>query len=434
MGGGQKDRKLGLIEVVSLAVGTMIGASIFSIFGVGAKMAGNNLPFVFILSGAYALIVAYTYARLGGKIVSNAGPIAFILKGIGDNIVTGTLSLLIWFTYVVSVAMFASGFAGYFLPMLHLPSTGFSTGLTEILLVLFFTSLNFFGSKAVGRAEFILVLVKITILLLFIAGGIASMKASRLVPDLQPDHLQNTLFVSVIFFLSYMGFGLIVNASENIKKPEKNIPRAIFLSIAIVMFIYVGVAVAAVGNLSVENLISVRENALAVASRSFLGNFGFFLVSIGAVISIASAMNATIFGGANISYSLAKDGELPRFFERKLWFKSREGLYITSGLSILIVLLFRIDEIAAMTSSAFTVVYMVVVYSHYRLADQYGGNKYLIFFNLVILTGIFLVLLYYQFRYQTSAFIGTLSAFLLAFVIELIFRKIRSRDFGIARE
>jgi amino acid transporter len=78
---------------------------------------------------------------------------------------------LIWLTYVVSVALFAKGFAGYFLPLLNLPANAFSTALTEILLILFFTALNFFGSKAVGKAEFYLVLIKLVILLLFIAGG-----------------------------------------------------------------------------------------------------------------------------------------------------------------------------------------------------------------------------------------------------------------------
>jgi amino acid transporter len=425
----KRNKKLGLAEVVSLAVGTMIGASIFSIFGVGAKIAGKNLPEVFILSGVYALIVAYTYAKLGGKIISNAGPIAFVLKGIGDNILTGALSLLIWLTYVVSVSLFAKGFAGYFIPLLRLPDTAFSMGLTEVVLIGFFTALNFFGSKAVGKAEFYLVLTKLAILLLFIVGGIVTLRVKNLTPDFQPEGLQSTFYASVIFFLSYMGFGLIVNASENIKDPEKNIPRAIYISIAIVMIVYVGVAVVAVGNLPVPRLIRMNENALAEAAKPFLGNFGFMLISIGALISISSALNATIFGGANISYSLAKDGELPEFFERKLWFKSREGLYITAGLSILVVLLLHIDEIAALTSSIFVIIYIVVIWSHFKLADRYGGNKYLILLNLVVLCGIFLTLLYYQFKNQRPAFYSTLMALAVALLVEFIFRKVRQRNF-----
>jgi amino acid transporter len=69
--------------------------------------------------------------------------------------------------------------------------------------------------------------------------------------------------------------------------------------------------------LPLPDIIKAQENALAIAAKPFLGNFGFILVTFGALFSISSALNATIFGGANIAYSLAKDGELPKFFERK---------------------------------------------------------------------------------------------------------------------
>ncbi|NIA29661.1 MAG: amino acid permease, partial [Actinobacteria bacterium] len=87
---------IGLIEAISIAVGTMIGASIFSIFGVGAQIAKQDLPEAFVLSALYAFIVAYSYTKLGSKIVSNAGPIAFILKAFGDTVFTGSLSILMW--------------------------------------------------------------------------------------------------------------------------------------------------------------------------------------------------------------------------------------------------------------------------------------------------------------------------------------------------
>jgi amino acid transporter len=89
---------------------------------------------------------------------------------------------------------------------------------------------------------------------------------------------------------------------------------------------------AAVGNLSLKQLIAAQDNALAVAAQPFLGNFGFLLISIGALFSISSALNATLYGGANTAYSFAKEGELPEFFERKEWFGTKEGLYITTGL------------------------------------------------------------------------------------------------------
>ena len=424
-----ENKKIGLWEAVAMAVGTMIGASIFSVFGVGAKIAGKNLPEAFILSGVFALIVAYSYAKLGSKIISNGGPIAFILKGIGDSVVTGALAILMWLSFVVSISMFAKGFAGYFLPLVHIGASTFATGLTEIILISFFTVLSTFGSKAVGKSEFYIVLVKLTILGVFIAVGFMAISPSRIIPSASASGLEGTLSAAVVFFLSYMGFGLITNASEHMENPSRNVPRAIYLSIGIVMFIYVAVSVVAVGNLSISDLIKAQENALAVAAEPFLGSFGFILISIGALFSISSALNATLYGGANVAYSFAKDGELPEFFERKIWFKSTEGLYITAVLGFLFAITFNIGAIATITSSIFTIIYLFVLISHFRLSDEYGGNKAFILVNIVVLFAVLAALLRYQWETQRAAFYGTFITLTGALVLEYVYRSLRKRKF-----
>jgi amino acid transporter len=422
-----KNKKLSLIEVTSMAVGTMIGASIFSIFGLGAKIAGSNLPEAFILSGIYALVVAYSYAILGKKIISNAGPIAFILKGLGDSIITGLLSILMWLTYVVSVSLFVKGFAGYLLPFIHIESTVFNAGVVEVIVIAFFTALNFLGSKAVGKAEFYIVLIKLSILLVFILGGFMTIRWGMTRPDFEASHTGGLLNASIIFFLSYMGFGLITNASENINNPKRNVPLAIFISIFIVMIFYISISIVTIGNLPILDIIKAQENALAIAAKPFLGNFGFILITIGALFSISSALNATIFGGANIAYSLAKDGELPEVFERKIWFKSTEGLYITAGLGLLFALLFDLGAIASITSTVFTVIYIFVLIAHFKLQKKYGGSKILILFNLIILLVVFIALMRYQWNVHRSAFYVSICAFTGAFIVEFIFRKYKNR-------
>lgn len=422
-------KKIGLWEAVAIAVGTMIGASIFSIFGVGAKIAGKNLPEAFIISGLLALIVAYSYAKLGGKIISNAGPIAFILRGIGDNVITGSLSILMWLSYVVSVSLFAKGFTGYFLPLIHVAVTPLTKSVTEVLLIAVFTALNSFGSKAVGRAEFYIVLIKLSILGIFIVLGFLTINPGYITPSVSASGLRGTLSAAVIFFLSYMGFGLVTNASENIKNAEKNVPRAIFISIAIVMVVYVTVSLAAIGNLSIPDLIQAQDNALAEAARPFLGSFGFILISIGALFSISSAINATIYGGANIAYSLAKDGELPKFFERKAWHRSPEGLYLTSALGMVFALVLNLGAIAAIISAVFTTIYIFVLISHYRLVHRVGGSKNLILLNIVILCVVFVGLIYYQWQTQRSAFYGIIIILSGVLVIEYIYRYFKKRHF-----
>lgn len=421
--------KISLIGAISIAVGTMIGASIFSIFGVGAEIAKQDLPETFLLSALFALAVAYSYTKLGRKIVSNAGPIAYILKGFGDSVVTGGLSVLMWLSYVVSISLFAKGFAGYFLPLFGLSSTAFSLGITEALVIAFFTSLNFFGSKAVGKAEFYIVLVKLSILGVFIVGGFFTIKPNLIAPSFNATHVNGLIHASVIFFLSYMGFGLVTNISENMVNPQKNVPRAIIISIIIVSVIYVSVALVAVGNLPLKQLIASQDNALAVAAQPFLGNFGFLLISIGALFSISSALNATLYGGANTAYSFAKEGDLPEFFERKEWFGTTEGLYITAGLGLLFALLFNIGGVAAITSSVFTVIYIFVLASHLKIIDEVGGSKLLVIVNLTIVSVVFLLLLYYQWQDQRSVFYGTIVTFAVSFTAEYLYRQVKRREF-----
>lgn len=422
-------KKMSLWEAVSIAVGTMIGASIFSVFGVGARIAEQDLPMALLLSGLFALTVAYSYAKLGSKFVSNAGAIAFIIKGIGDSLITGVLSLLMWMTYVVSIGLFAKGFAGYLLPLVNLPRTWLSRALVEIGVVLVFMALNFFGSKMVGRAEKVIVVIKVGILGVFVAVGLLSVDAARLQPAFDGGHLSGLVHASLLFFLSYMGFGLITNASENIDSPNRTVPRAIYISIGIVMFIYVMVALVATGNLSTEEMVRAGENALAVATKPFMGRFGFLLISVGALFSISSALNATLYGGANISYALAKHGELPEFFERKIWFHSIEGLYLTAGLGILFALAFDMNGIAAITSTVITVIYLFVLVSHLKLIDQVGGKRILVVFNLVVLSAVFAGLLIYQWETQITALLGTGAVIVGAFLVELVFRFVRRRSF-----
>ena len=420
-----KEKKLSLLQALSLAVGTMIGASIFSIFGVGVKIAGTDLPFAFVLSGIYALMVGYSYAKLGTKIVSNAGPIAFIEKAIGGGTITGSLSILMWLSYVISIALFAISFAGYFLPVIGIQNPALETFITVFIISLF-GALNFFGgSEAVGKLEFWIVLTKILILLLFIVAGFSVFSREFLHFDFSSQGIKGILNASVIFFLSYMGFGLITNASENIENPEKTVPKAILMSIIIVLFIYVLVSLSALAAVPAYKLVKYKENALAVAAEPALGKFGFFLLSIGALISISSALNATLYSGANAAYALMKKGYIP-FPQKQLkrkWMSEHSGLYLTCSIALLFALFFNITSVASMISLITTVIYIFVIYSHLKLAEREkaDGNKGLIFFNLVVITFVAVEILKYQYISNKKTFIVSIGLFIICILVESLY-------------
>ncbi len=147
------------------------------------------------------------------------------------------------------------------------------------------------------------------------------------------------------------------------------------------------------------------------------------------MFSISSAINATLFGGANVAYALARDGELPRLFERKIWFGSMEGLYLTAGLGLLFALMFNLNGIASITSSIFMVIYLFVLVAHWRLRPTYGGNPIIIASGFMIISAVFLLLLHYQWQTNRHAFYGTWITIGISLVIELVYRGISGRGF-----
>ncbi len=400
----------------------IIGASIFSLIGVGAEIAGRDLPLAFIFSSIAALLVAYSYAKLGSKIVSNAGPIEFIVRGIGDNLATGTLAFMLWFTYVASIALFAKTFAGYFLALLRLPLTSLNIAIVELVVVAVFTALNFKGSKAVGRAESFIVAAKLGILGLFVLVGMWYIDPSLVAPLLDRDHLMAAVYAATLFFLSYTGFGLVTNASEDIEDPERNVPRAIYLSLLIATIVYVSVAVVAIGTTPVEKLVEAKEYALAEAAKPVLGEAGFALIGLGALLSTASAINATLYGGANIAYALAREGELPEVFERKAWFGAPEGLYATAFIGLLLAYILNLDGVAAVCSATFIIIYLAVIAAHYRLRRITGANTAIIVLSFLVVTVILVLLLYHQYQTNPRSFYTIIASYAGAVTVEYIYR------------
>jgi amino acid transporter len=196
------------------------------------------------------------------------------------------------------------------------------------------------------------------------------------------------------------------------------------------MLIYIGVSIVAIGNLPLNELLKAKEYALAEAAKPFLGNAGFVLVSLGAIISTASAINASLYGGANVAYVFAKKGELPDFFERKVWFGESEGLYITALLSLFFALFFNLEGIASIISFAFLVIYQFVLMSHYKLIDVVGGFRFIVVIGLTLITTVMVILLLYQYKTNKQAFVTLLVLIPIVFLFEYFYRRVTKRSFS----
>ena len=132
-----------------------------------------------------------------------------------------------------------------------------------------------------------------------------------------------------------------------------------------------------VGNLPVDKIVAAKDYALAEAARPFLGAAGFTLIAIAAMLSTASAINATLYGAARLSYSIASDGELPAVLERKVWGQPVEGLLITPALTLLVANLFDLTSISTLGSAGFLLIFAAVNAANGRHASQTNSHGWI---------------------------------------------------------
>ena len=387
---------IGLWDAISIGIGGMVGAGIFSVLGVAAQIAGIYVYISFLIAGIVAALCAYSFAKLGSVYPSSGGPVEFLVQGFGDSVFTGGLNIMLLIGYIFAIALYAAAFAFYtmaFFP--DLPEYWFNILASGI--VLLFMLVNAIGSKAVGRSEMFIVAVKVGILLFFAFIGL-SHNTPVFSDASMPPSITGILFASGMVFISYEGFGLITNTAGDMKNVKKTLPLALYISVAVVIIIYLLVAITLTSTLSIPEIEASEDYALAEAAMPILGAVGFKLIGIAALFSTASAINATLYGGSNVSYNLAKHGELPERFEKHVWRDSREGLFITTGIVLVFVNLINLGEIAMVGSSMFLLIYMVVCIVHFILRKETNGNVAIIVASIVGCLATFGVLVYYIFQ------------------------------------
>lgn len=419
-------KKIGLIAAVSIGVGGMIGAGIFSILGVVASIAGSAMWISFLIGGIVVTFSAYSYIKLGQTFPSVGGAVTFMVKGWGDNKKAGTFNVFQYLAYVISIALYATGFAAYAQGFWDIPSQFYAVGVIVV-----FTLINFVGSRLMGRAESAIVITKVAILIVFIIAALVTFTPQSR-ENLSPANWTGATAMIVgagVLFVGYEGFGLITNAAANMAKPVKEIPRAIWISLAIVVFIYLAVSIGVVGQVPLSQLKTLGDSALAVAAEPALGHFGFVLISIAALLSTASAVNATLFGSANVAYQIAKNGGMPPAFDKQLWGKDVEGLFITAGLVILFVLVFPLSAVASMGSAGFLLVYAAVNLGHLRIRSQTGAKAWPLYTGVILCVVLFIFLFGYMLIQERLSAVAMVATFLISWLVELWWRGRTHRSF-----
>ena len=363
------NNKLGFWAVVSIGVGGMVGGGIFAVLGLAVQLAHGGTPVAFGLAGGVALLTTYSYAKLSVAYPSRGGTVTFLDRAFGPGLFTGSLNILLWLSYVVMLSLYAYAFGSY--GSIFFPEKWQPVGQHVLicLSIVTITGLNLLNAEVIGRAEDWVVGLKILILLFFVGVGFFGIHASEITVGSWSPPLQLAAG-GMIIFLAYEGFELIANTAHDVRDVARTLPRAYYTAVVFVIVLYVLVALVTVGNLSVDKIVDAKDYALAAAARPFLGQTGFTLIAVAAMLSTASAINATLYGSARLSYSIARDGELPTILERKVWGEPVEGVLITAGVTLFVANIFDLTSISTMGSAGFLLIFTVVNAANVRQASH----------------------------------------------------------------
>ncbi len=421
-----RGKKIGYLEAVSIGVGGMIGGGIFAVLGLTVLLARGAAPIAFFIAGLIALITAYSYAKLSVRYPSEGGTIEFIVRAFGTGVIPAWLNTLLLASYVIMLSLYSYAFGSYGAVLIMGVENLFVKKLLTAGVIIFFTFLNLLGAYIVGKAEDLMVIFKVLILLFFSALGFITVDFSRLSPEHYP-HFLHIFTGGLIIFLAYEGFELIANTAQDVKDPERTLPRAFYTAVILVIFVYVLVALVAVGNLDYEEVVKAKDYVLAEAAKPFLGEFGFVLISIAALLSTASAINATLYGTARISYLVAKYGELPKVFARKIWHGAYEGLIIIAAFTVVAALSFDLENISVAGSLGFLLVFGAVNLANFKLARKTRANRGLAALGAVACLVSAVVLVFHNLKTSPQSLKSSFIVIVATFVFELIYRLVTKR-------
>ena len=421
--------KIGLRDAISIGVGGMVGGGIFAVLGLAVSLSRGGTPLAFLFAGMLALITSYSYVKLSNKFADRGGTVKFINQGFGETIFSGGINNLLWVSYIIMLSLYASAFGSY-APNLYAFTGGemdfhiYASGI-----IILASIINYYSIKVVGKIESYAVIIKLMILLGFIGIGIYGLVGNPNLEQLSPEKWEAPLQIlsgGMVIFVAYEGFELIANSAPDIKNPEKNIARAYYISIIFVVLLYIVIAVVTVGSLPFDKIKTAEDYVLAEAAKPMLGQTGFTIITIAALISTFSAINASLYGGSRVSYEIAEDDELPHQFTYQLW-NQPVGLLITAILTLTLTNTLELESISTAGSVGFLLIFAIVNYVGFKLSADTKGKKAIPIIGCILCAIAVVVLLQQQYSSNKIGVITAVSIIAFCFLIEAIYKWTKKR-------
>jgi basic amino acid/polyamine antiporter, APA family len=320
-------KDLSAFDLTMLGIGAIIGTGIFVLTGVAASThAGPALIISFILSGLACVFAALCYAEFASSVPVSGSAYTYSYATFGE-LIAWVLGWDLILEYGVASSAVASGWSGYFQGLLagfgiHLPKAltsaynpaeGTFIDLPAILIVLFIAVLLTQGVKKSAKFNTIMVIIKIAVVLLFIAVGVWYVEPANWTPFM-PFGFDGVAVGAATVFFAYIGFDAVSTAAEEVKNPKRDMPIGIIASLAVCTVLYIVVSAILTGivpytELNVKNPVAFALNYI---NQDWVAGF----ISLGAITGITTVLLVMLYGQTRLFFAISRDGLLPKVFSK----------------------------------------------------------------------------------------------------------------------
>lgn len=362
-----------------LGIGSMIGAGIFALLGEAGAVAGAAVWISFLIGGGVAGLLGYVCAKMGMRFPSSGGLITYLMEGFGKGRLVGVACWLGYIGAIVIVgAMVAVSFGGYATSLFvgeHAGGAWDNIFVTALILAML--GVNLVGATFVAKAQSVIVAGVLAVFAVFICVTVVNLNPHLLAFSGYPSFSKILASVALTFF-AYLGFNVITFTAGDLRNPSRDLPRAMTYALGITSLTYVLVAVGVFGTLTTSQVIGYGETAIAEAARPTLGDAGFTIMAIVALLSTAGCTNATLYASGNLTSQLAKVHLFPDAFGETSRLGRHAGLLITSGLVLIVANLVDLSAIASVGSAVSLMVFLLVGLAGWRRRADTNSNPVIV--------------------------------------------------------
>ncbi|MEO4044964.1 APC family permease [Hoeflea sp.] len=425
-----KKDSITLPGAIAMGTGVMIGAGILALTGQMAELAGPLFPLSFIAGAIVTAFSAYTYVKMSNAYPSAGGIGMILVKAYGPTTVAAGAALLMALSMVINESLVARTFAAYALRGLGIEPTGWLVPVIGVAVIVFAWLVNVSGNRSVGLLSIVMAFLKVFGIALF---GVAALWAGGFSFEATGGETGAGGFLAsaALAILAFKGFTTITNSGAEITEPHRNVGRAIVVSIAICVVVYLLVAFAVGSSLPLDRIIAAKDYALAEAAAPAFGQVGFYLTVALALIATASGLIASVFAVSRMLAMLTDMKLVPHSHFGMPGAIRDHTLVYTVVIASLLTIFFDLSRIASLGAFFYLVMDMVIHWGVYRnLRHDIGARSWILLTAITLDAVVLAAFGLMKWQADPAIVVIAVGGIAVVFAFEAVFLRLRPPSTG----